>query len=396
MKKQLSYLVVGMFVLGSTSAFAALNYPDINISGDVSVKAIDVTNLDDFKDDAGTNINTIQSDLKLSLASNLADNVALSALLQKEIRNYGGPEDSVTGLQNDTSVKRANLKLSKIADNVDLTVGRQEVGQRFNSLVAYYYGADGIVANTAVGPVNLMVATAKTDIGEKDNLNILKASGKVMGIAVSGALYNLRPDVAINKTKVIDVTASGKIPVVCEPTYSVEYAKQDGKSGANKIDANAMLVKLNCGGFDTPVGAIKCGLTYLNTSGDKADTTKIEGFTGIRPSIKVTELASDMATNNNNDDDPSYTPVIGNLNAIILSVSVAATDALNLGLAYGQYKMNEATDKKIGSEINLTADYKQSDNISLALLVGQLTPGKGLSPNSDKATKIQAGMKVSF
>ena len=53
-------------------------------------------------------------------------------------------------------------------------------------------------------------------------------------------------------------------------------------------------------------------------------------------------------------------------------------------------------EKNYATEINLTAGYKASDAVSLSLLIAQMDPGKVLAPLTDKATKIQAGMKIAF
>ncbi|MBI4777677.1 hypothetical protein HY792_01950 [Candidatus Desantisbacteria bacterium] len=198
---------------------------------------------------------------------------------------------------------------------------------------------------------------------------------------------------------VLDLAVSGKIPVGCGINASLEYAVQSGRKVLTvEKDATAVLLKLGCDGCDMGVGKVSCGLTYLNASGDDAATAdKNEDYSGVNPSLKLTEIVSDRASGKKTDDD-AYNTAIANRNAIVLNLGLApaAVAGLNLGLAYGTYKANEGTEKNLATELNLTAGYKVSDAVSLSLLLAQMDPDKGLTSYTDKATKIQAGMKIVF
>jgi len=396
MKKTLVYLIAGMTILVTSSVFAGLNYPDIDVNGQVSIRATDVENMDDFKDNAGTNINAIESRLRLYLSSDLAKNVKLSTMLEKGRRTYGDKADTLQGVQDNLAIKHANLAINGIADKVDLVVGRMEYGKKFNSLVCYTLDIDGISAKMACGPVDVTLVDAKTSIGDKDNLQILGLSGKIGGVALTGTLYNQDPEKG-NNNRVTALSAAGSIPAVEGLTYSVEYAMQKNHNKNVEKDAEALLIKVGYE-METDMGKLNFGLVSLDASGDKNSTAKKdEDYTGagVGPSLKLTPIYSDLAANEYNDDF-AYNTNLSNTKAVVLNVSLAMNENLSMGIAYGKYKKNEGTEKNLGSEIALSANYKQADNISLDFVLAQLDPDKGLTANTDKARKIQAGMKVNF
>ncbi|MFH1563936.1 MAG: hypothetical protein ABIF11_11070 [Nitrospirota bacterium] len=395
MKKTLSCLISGMMILVTSAVFAGINYPDINVTGQVSLRATDVANLDDFKDNAGDNINAIESRLRLFLSSDLADNVKLSAMLQKNKKTYGEDADTLLSVQNEVAIKHANIAINGIADKVDLVVGQMEYGKKFNSLVYYALSIDGILAKMACGQVDVTLVDAKISTGNKDNLQILGLSGKIGEVALTGTLYNQDPEKG-NNNRVTALSAVGNVPGVKGLSYSVEYAMQEDHVKNYKTDAEAMLIKVGYG-METDMGKLNFGLVSMDASGDKVSTTdKDEKYTGVVPSLKLTPIASDKMANNAYNDDFAYDTNLSNKKGMVLNASLAMNENLTMGIAYGKYKLNEGTEKNLGSEIALSANYKQADNIGLDLVIAQFDPKKGMSVNTDKATKIQAGMKIEF
>jgi len=393
-KLLLSGLMVSVMAM---PALAGLNYPNVSVKGDLSLKSITDTNVLKAKQDY------VQLVSKLLLSGELTDNVGLNATLRNVSTQGNSDNADLNAVLSLTEVYQVNLTVKDIA-GVDAVIGRQNIGEKKNALVFQSSTADAIKLSRKCGPVDVTVVSANGP-AERDDISAILLGGKIGEVNAALARYEQGPGTDSTKSTnaVLDFAVSGKIPVACGINASLEYAMQsaDKTSAVVKKDATAMLVKLGCSGCDMGVGKVSCGLTYLNTSGDENSTDDKDGdYTGINPSLKLTEIASDIAAGSKNDD-LAYKTAIANRNAIVLNLGLApaAVEGLNLGFAYGTYKLNEkdsAGETKYATEINLTAGYKASDAVSLSLLLAQLDPGKALSSNTDKATKIQAGMKIAF
>lgn len=392
----LSCLMVSIMAM---PALAGLNCPSFDVKGNLSLKSItgqDYTQAGVLADKT----DNVQLFADLKLSAELAENVGLTTVLRNISTQGAGNNADLDKVLGSTTVFQVYLDVKDIA-GVNAVIGRQGIGEKKNSLVFQSSRADAIKLSKKCGPVDVTYVSANgPDV--HDDISAIIAGGKIGPANVSVARYTKLYKTGTSADEVLDLTVSGKIPVACGVNASLEYAMQSGgKVGTVERDATALLVKLGCNGCDTAVGKVSCGLTYLNTSGDKASADKNEGYAGISPSLKLTEIVSDIAAGSKNDDGGYNTIAIANRNAIVFNIGLAPTavDGLKLGLAIGTYKTNEKVNNETAyaTEINLTANYKASDAVSLSLLLAQMDPGKALSTtNTDKATKIQAGMKIAF
>lgn len=394
MKKSLVYLLASLVVLLVSSSWAGVNYPDIDVTGEISIKAINANNYDGDKKESDKK-NYVQQRTRLYLKGELTDGVTANAMAQKMSdgsKMGSADQKKMKDYSTELELKRAYLTVSDVADLVTLTIGKQQIGTKFNSLVYYNSSADAIKGNMTCGPIDLTMVYGKTADAVKNNLYALLGSGKVGEVSVNGGIYRD----ALNKNGVLTMGISGDIPMIEGLNVGIEYAKQDGENGTLNRKGTALKADVN---YACEIGGGKCilGLTLLNTSGDDNNADKDDkDYLGISPSLKMTEIVSDLTAETTNDDG-TYKTEISDLNVLILKAGLAMTEKLDLGLAYGTYKANKGTDKKIGTEINLTAGYKQSENIAINLLAAQLSPKKGAGLlGTDKATKLQAGMKISF
>ncbi|MDI6781898.1 MAG: hypothetical protein QME49_07350 [bacterium] len=391
----LSCLMVGIMAM---PALAGLNYPDIDVKGDLSLKSITA---DDYDNNSkiSDKEDYVQMTAKLLLSADLTENVGLKATLRNVSKQGAGNNGNLDAVLSQTEVYQVNLDVKDIAGKVDAVIGRQNIGEKKNALVYQSSTADAIKLSTKCGPVDVTYVSANGP-AKCDTLNAIMLGGKIGPVNAGLARYTAQSSSA-SADEVLDLIVSGKIPVGCGIDASLEYAKQSGgKVGTVEKDATAMLIKLGCGGCDLGVGKVTCGLTYLNTSGDESGSAnRDEAYSGINPSLKLTEIVSDKAAGQKNDD-LGYNTSIANRNAIVLNIGLApaAVDGLNLGLAYGKYETNEKVNNETeyATEINLTANYKASDAVSLSLLLAQMDPGKVIISGTDKAIKIQAGMKIGF
>jgi hypothetical protein len=385
MKKILVYVIASMFVLLSGSVFAGV--PEIDMTGNLSVKAITADDYDGDKK-VEDKVDRVDVTVDLSLSCDLTDDVAMKAKLRNASSQGDASNANLDAVLNKTEVLNVCLEVKGIADNIDVTIGRQEIGEKGNSLVFHDEDADGISLCIPCGPVNVSYLSIN-DEAIDDEISALTLSGKLGAVDVSVARYT--DLVASGTNEILDVTLAGNIPVGPGIDTLIEYVTQSGPESATvERDATAMLIKLA-----TTVNNVSCALTYLDASGDEANSPTENGdYTGVAPSMKLTEIFSDMQAGVVNDDR-AYNPGVTNLNAIVLKLGLPeAIAGLDLGLAYGTYKKSEVpagASDKIGTEINLTADYKHSDNVGVSLLLAQFSPDTG-----DKAIKIQAGMNISF
>ncbi len=394
----LSCLLVGIMAM---PALAGLNYPDIDVKGDLSFKSITA---DKYYSSTGTvlgKVDYVQLVADMSLSAELADNVGLKAVLRNASTQSGGNNADLNAVLSQTTVHNVYLDVKDIA-GVDAVIGRQNIGAKKNALVFQSSKADAIKLSKKCGPVDITYISANGP-EKSDTLNAIMLGGKIGPVDAGLTRYTQEFPTTYSANEVLDITVSGKIPVGCGIDASVEYAMQSGKkpTGGDEKDATAMLVKLGCGGCDMAVGKVTCGLTYLNTSGDKVGSDS-KNYTGVNPSLKLTEIMSDISAGQKNDNLAynNSADTIANLNVIFVNVGLApaAVDGLTLGVAYGTYKRNEKVNNEteLATEINLTANYKASDAVSLSLLLAQMDPGKAMTSGTDKATKIQAGMKIGF
>ncbi|MEK7813535.1 MAG: hypothetical protein AAB296_07215 [Candidatus Desantisbacteria bacterium] len=391
-KMFLSCLMVSIMAV---PALAGLNYPDIDVKGDLSFKSITA---DDYDSNSKTadKVDLVQLTADLSLSAELTDNVGLKALLRNATTQGVGSNGNLDSMLSKTDVLQVTLNVNDIAGKVDAVIGRQNIGAKKNALVYQCENGDAITLSTKCGPVDVTYVSVNGP-ANRDTLNAIMLGGKIGPVDAGLARYTGQSGSA-SANAVLDITVSGKIPVAGGIDASLEYAQQSGNKITVEKDATAMLIKLGCSGCDMAVGKVSCGLTYLNASGDEAGGDD-ESYSGVAPSLKLTEIVGDKDAGQKNDD-LAYNTSIANRNAIVLNIGLApaAVDGLNLGLAYGTYKTNEKVNNETdyATEINLTANYKASDAVSLSLLLAQMDPGKAMATTTDKAVKIQAGMKIGF
>ncbi|MBI4753001.1 hypothetical protein HY793_01330, partial [Candidatus Desantisbacteria bacterium] len=331
-KLLLSGLMVSVMAM---PALAGLNFPDIDVKGDLSFKSITDTDYDSNKN-ADDKTDNVQLTANLKLSGELTDNVGLNAVLRNESTQGAAiSNDNLNTVLSQTKVHQVYLNVKDIA-GVDAVIGRQNIGEKKNALVYQASKADAIKLSKKCGPVDVTYVSANGPVNH-DDISAIMVGGKIGPVNAALANYTKLDSTHVDSANnVLDIAVSGKIPVACGIDASLEYAMQSGgKAGSGEEkDATAMLVKLGCGGCDMAVGKVSCGLTILNTSGN-ATSADNKVYTGINPSLKLTEIASDIAAGSKNDD-MAYNTAIGNLNAIVLNLGLApaAVSGLNLGFAY--------------------------------------------------------------
>ncbi|MEK7813434.1 MAG: hypothetical protein AAB296_06700, partial [Candidatus Desantisbacteria bacterium] len=168
-KMFLSCLMVSIMAM---PALAGLNFPNIDVKGDLSFKSITADKyLADENVDVVEGTETITrtipdskmdnvhltADLKLS--AELADNVELKAVLRNESIQNNGDNDDLFIMQLQTKVYQAYLNVKDIA-GVDAVVGRQNIGEKKNALVLQLSSVDAVTLSKKCGPVDVAYVSA--------------------------------------------------------------------------------------------------------------------------------------------------------------------------------------------------------------------------------------------
>jgi len=128
--KKLSILLVAVLICWAIPVFAWS--PNLKVDGHLSLRTSVADNYDLDKT-AVDNVNYTQLRTRLYLSSDLAENIAAKALLQKlgGDSRYGAAAETAQNIQDNIRVAQAYVTVKKIAGLVDLSAGRQEINKKF-------------------------------------------------------------------------------------------------------------------------------------------------------------------------------------------------------------------------------------------------------------------------
>jgi len=182
MKKLLgSTLALAMFMPAGANAELLKNF---KLSGKIELQGTAARNVLDFQTgrsgDAATTgqdrIGDMQTRVMVSGDWDVLDDVHARFTLRKNDRVWGNTSQSITGLEASFFADEAFIKIDKLAGHVDLTLGRQFVGEE-GDVVAYY----GPKSNLYGMGVDALDAAKAEMAGENWTLSLL--SGKASNIA---------------------------------------------------------------------------------------------------------------------------------------------------------------------------------------------------------------------
>ncbi|MEW6482975.1 MAG: alginate export family protein [bacterium] len=393
--------------------------PKVDVKGEIRVRGEEINNATDFKntDAAGNNDDKdshVKHRVRVWLESELSDGVGAHICLEKpdkgsEWARWGF--NTVEGVQWDTNLRHAYLTIDDVAALVDLSLGRQGIGELNRELVLWYDAIDAKKASAKLGNLSLSAICAKArEDGANDDTDtdIQGLNGSIPldllgGIDLAG--YGYRKTIhdpvkdKTDKNNVIGGKVSGSLDIASTLNYSAEYAKQVGGTPTDR-DAHAYRV---CLGYTTEVeglGRLSLEGSYLKMSGTEGATADAKSYTGIAPNLDYyAALVDDQRA-------VIFTPAGGvdlttvngrkdiNINA---QITPEAIDNITLGISYTSFSTAEKRGGKtnLGSELDLSCSYKYSEATSITGTYARFSPGD-LINGSDAATMIRGELLTKF
>ncbi len=416
MKKLLgTTLALAMLVPAGANAELLKNF---KVSGNLDIQTTSARNVRDFVTrGAGNNdrLGHATTRVMLKMDWDLLDDVHARVTLVKGAgaagaRTYGSDAQTLDNITAQTIVQEANVKIDKVFGHVDMTAGRQFYGAA-GDLVIYYgpyntYGlgvtaidmfrADwngehmsvtAIAGKTTDGPVTTVENT--TLIVAQDLRGMVVSHNTHEMVKPSLYVYNrVTRNIGGLNTNLWVAGLKAKI-ATGGLTASADLAQNFGedRNPKSKYKGWAFLGKaaykldLSNVGMITPWGELGYGSGDSNaTDASNRDFQTIA--TGYRPggiygrfnNNTAIVLGSGVALFNGASN--------GLTNRIIWGFGVKATPAavekLTLGTAFYRYAFakNTAQSRNIGSEVNVTGDWKHSENVSFKATAGSFLPGK--------------------
>jgi hypothetical protein len=372
-------------------------------------------------------------------------------------RVYGAAPQSLDGVQTTTIVQEANVKIDKVAGLLDVTAGRQFYGEE-GDLVIYFgprdnYGlrvdaidmfradwngehmsvtgiagktADTVVTDVGLAQTDLrgVVVSCKMHEMVKPSIYVYNAVQHAtggLGVTTNGASpaavvggKNTNLWVAGLKAKV----AIGGLSASAEAAINrgEDRTKQDNTSfkGWALLGKAAYKLDLSNIGMITPWGEFGYGTGDSNgTYGGNRNFQSIN--TDYRPGGIYGRFDKTAAVNLNGGQNNVASD--GLSNRIIWGIGVkgspSALNKLTAGVSFWRYAFNRLSDngttaqpgtqrnsRNIGSEVDVTAEWKHSENVSLKATAGSFKPGAGIAdikgPNAELNPAVMLAGDVSI
>jgi hypothetical protein len=456
MKKLLgTTLALAMFVPAGANAELLKNF---KVGGQLDIQTTSARNVIDFvtrQDPSGAGANRndrighATTRVIVKMDWDLLDDVHSRVTLVKgaqggtaggAARTYGTlPAQTVQGIQDNTFVQEANVKIDKVFGALDVTAGRQFYGEE-GDLVIYYgprddfgmrvdaldiFRADwngehmsvtGIAGKTQDGTITSTGGDAAS-AGAATDLRGLVVSCKMHEmVKPSIYLYNKVQHAQDALGKSGNIVTGGKNDNLWILGVKAKIAvgglslhlEVAGNRGEDRSNANvntsykgwaflgkaAYKLDLSDLGMITPWGEYGYGTgdsngTYAGNRNFQSINTDYRpgGIYGRFDNAAAQQLAggtSNLASN-------------GLSNRIIWGVGIKGTptaiNKLTVGAAFWRYAFNRLSDngnasgtnpatrnsRNIGSEVNVTAEWKHSENVSLKATAGSFKPGAGIA-----------------
>ncbi len=426
MKKFLAVFAVLALVCISSVAFAL----DTTVSGMISIRSRDYSNLTLNKDDpTGGQVDT-QEKIRLEVNVKASDDLRGKISIENywdtwgRLENYQGSggnaaPNGTTSVGGDgpgqsqfLKVREAWVSFNLPGIPVNVTGGHQllSLGNAW-FLRSLYFGSDAWVVANVTGPNTFALVDIKVLEGQAYNASDDADAYAVLDVFKINENNTVGIDVANVKTRAVShvnlinvsLNYNGKVgPVGLHGQLDVQSGKVEDTPGEPKFKGNEIVVQGNI-----PVDPVTINFTVARGSGAK----DVSGTTGLSTETDVNEFINFL------DIDQHYTALYeykiggpcglhtGFCNTTALSAGVAAdvTKSLNVGvdLWYLQatekvfdVKNGSGTTSDLGTEADLHVNWKLYDNLTWNWTLAYFDPGAGMG--KDAATGIQGYLTFKF
>jgi len=409
-------IMLSVFAAAVTAAWAVpASATDVTFSGQYRVRG-EYRNNVDYNDDAADAVASMTQRVRLTANAEAAEDTTVKITLQ-DTRTFGQAGDGATtgtltdsGSNNTVDLHEAYLNVDKIFGTpVNFRIGRQELNYGDERLIGAFNWSnngrafDGVKFNYAQEGLNvdLFRMTLDDDAPDTDdvsNIDDITLTGvyATLGQIIPNNTIDLY---AINKNGndrdvlnfyTVGVRVKGAVAGL---DYSLEVPYQFGeqRDTTNSVDMDlsawALAAKV---GYTIP-GApmnVRIGAEYDYATGDDntvAGNDEIETFQSLYP------------TNHNHFGIGDVVNTWSDIQAWSVNVSADVTEKIRLYAAYWSYQEAEANgtdhgsttgagaDDDLGSEIDLVATYKYSNNVSLEVGAARFMPGDAISDGTTPA-----------
>lgn len=371
----------------------------------------------------GEDLHFFQTSARVYVSADLSENVSTMIRLINE-RDWG------TANTTDINLDLAYIKVSDLlTPGLNLTIGRQEielgeglvVGSAYN---AYNYPVDlgapdlglqkafdavKIDYSASAIPLNLTAFLSKInerytdDRGEQTlyGLDIGYKVGEVANIDV----YYVRRDTDRNppahptdaKLDTAGLRVVAGIPAITGLSLKAEYAKQfgdDETAANNDYEGSALLLGVAYQFAANMEPQIK--VNYLLLTGDDNPAGDIKNWVPVFPSnigsrIGPLFYAYDAVNGITNGES--------NLSVINLGFSIKPVEKVKVALDGYLQKLDEGTPDDIAKEIDLSVEYKHTEDLTIGLTLGKLLAEdviENAPRNGKDAWQAIVSMKISF
>lgn len=449
--KKLLGMALALAISSSAIAANAEILKNLKTTGEITVLGVMDQNVTDLRTDKADDFRHTRSMITYGVMFDLLDDLHANMTFVKSDRFYGQGSQDLNTIQNNIKVEEANVQLDKVAEHFNVKVGRQFYGNAYDLVI--FYGTSSPLEEaqgaTALDAVRIDLADSEkhnahliyAKVAETTPVTATDTGTSLLGIRdaykmnddltlgvyiynrrIGNATYALHGD----NLYVFGLKADGTfmgfgygVEVIGNAGKGTQVANQDtptykGYAYTGKVNYK---IESDFGGFNPRI-------MYAYGSGDNqglnaAGNTKNNNFTAINPDFRpglifgMSDLAGcDFGTNldgiGTSLSGTYYTAgSLTNLTVMNLGVDYTPkfSEKLSFVVDFFNFKINQDStgalgdDKNIGSELDLTVNYKFAENVNLGLAGGHFMPGsavKKITAGSNPANKLASYLTVKW
>lgn len=438
-------LALALAISSSAIAANAEILKNLKTKGEINVLGVMDQNVTDMRTDNHDDFRHTRAMINYGVMFDLLDDLHANITLIKCNRYYGQAAEDLNTIQSNVFVHEANIQLDKVAENFNVKIGRQFYGNHDDIVI--YYGPT-LVLQEGYNATSLDAVRVDLVNSEKHDAHLIyaKVNSGVVGPTDNGtSLVGIRDDYKMSE----DLTLGGYIynRRIGNPVYNmhgeslyVVGVKANGKVGsfgyAVEVVGNAGLATQTAGetpgykGYaytgkvnykiESEFGGFNPRAMYAYGSGDNQGLnsagSKNMTFQPINADFHpglifgMADLAgSDFGSGVGAGLDGTYYNQGSLANLTVLNIGLdympKFSEKLTFVLDFYNFKINQDTvgtvgnNKTIGSEIDLCANYKFAENVTLGIAGGRFMPGnmiKTLGTANNPANKLASYITVKW